>query len=199
MRREYTPAYRGFNRSLGYYQAGLGDYWIHNATNFAIHCPNATTDLFNSTGRVLGSARGWNHTYSMDVFRREAVSFVRDTPSEQPLYLYFATENIHDPLNVDMKYVDMYPHVQLDTFKVAYGMVTALDDAVKRLMDEVSLAGRGNRTVWIVTSDVSEPCDQCDLDLDIPPPPSSPSTSRLPCRSLLLAPPHPRASNQPTT
>ncbi|KAM7310972.1 arylsulfatase I isoform X2 [Ixodes scapularis] len=166
---QYTPTFRGFDSFRGFY-LGSGDYYEHLgnaelATDRHQFGPGARADWkprgkvprgtrgydFRTNNRVGWEARG---RYSTTVFGREATKVVRRSSRHgRPVFLYLAFQAVHAPLQVPAKYENLYRHIRNVDRRRFCGMVTAMDDAVGILEQELIRQGLWNNTVLIFTSD----------------------------------------------
>ena len=93
---------------------------------------------------------------------------------EDPLFMYLPFQNVHSPLQVPKNYSDLYPNLQnthrkiysgkfflhlLDLENKSYyvfkGMVTALDEAIGRVISSLKKNGLYKNTIIVFSSDVS--------------------------------------------
>ncbi|XP_064600138.1 arylsulfatase I-like isoform X2 [Liolophura sinensis] len=137
----YTPTYRGFDSFLGYYQ-GAEDYYTHKI---------ALGYDFRFNKEVYKNTKG---EYSTNTFERRAVEIISShNASQSPLFLYLPFQAVHSPVEVPKHYEDMYPNVVNKERRKYCGMVTALDDAVGRIMKALDTEGFLDNAVVIFTTD----------------------------------------------
>jgi arylsulfatase A-like enzyme len=72
-----------------------------------------------------------------------------------PLFIYFAAQSVHEPLQAPQEYIDMYPSnyagsVQRRTFAA---MVTAVDDVVGNITESMNRAGLWAETLLVFSTD----------------------------------------------
>ena len=93
------------------------------------------------------------HGYCMDVYTIAAMSFVEDN-QDKPFLLYLATNTPHTPLQVSDEYTRPYLEAGLEenTAKL-YGMMTNIDDNLKRLFDKLEELGLDDETIIVFMSD----------------------------------------------
>ena len=124
--RRFLPLQRGFDVFVGHGNNGI-DYYTHERYG--------APSLFR--GNQLSTAD--KGTYATDLFRREAVKFVRDNAS-RPFFLYLpfnaphAASNLEKDSNqVPESYLKKYyPNRDLKDGKTKYaGMVSAMDEAIE--------------------------------------------------------------------
>ncbi|MEW4529335.1 sulfatase-like hydrolase/transferase [Maioricimonas sp. JC845] len=165
--RRYLPLQRGWDEFYGFVNTGI-DYFTHERYGVpSMYSGNAPTEQDKGT-------------YCTDLFRREAVRFVREN-HDRPFFLYLPFNAPHGASNLDPKirsaaqaperYKKMYPHLE-DSFTTGkrYGKpaqvasrskrkleylasITCMDDAigaVLELLDEYDLT---DNTIVVFFSD----------------------------------------------
>jgi arylsulfatase A-like enzyme len=155
--KEYTATYRGFLSFLGYYEADE-DYYNHThgvekRFRAAGRCANGSTasmvDLSNSTGLdVLHASPALKGKYSADIYAGEAVRIIEAHPAAEGMYMYLAMQNVHTPMKVPAEYEARYPHVPEGERRTLCGMVSALDDAIGKIVAALQAHGLWERT-WV--------------------------------------------------
>lgn len=155
--REHTPTYRGFSTWIGYYHWGE-EYFTHVFPPMYkkdVKCRGV--DFSNNSGtelRPFQSGSAVHGVYSMDIFLAEASRVIRAHPAEEPLYLYLAFQNVHDPYEVPQTYVDRVDNRTTDATRRKFSaMVTALDDGVAAVVAELKSAGLYENSVIFVNAD----------------------------------------------
>ena len=68
---------------------------------------------------------------------------VKSHDPAQPLFLYMAFQNVHDPVEAPQQYVDKYKFITNDLRRRYAGMVDILDEAVGNLTNTFKTAGYG--------------------------------------------------------
>ncbi|XP_040065902.1 arylsulfatase B isoform X4 [Ixodes scapularis] len=102
--------------------------------------------------RELGGPRKILHAQT--IFGKEATKVVRRSSRHgRPVFLYLAFQAVHAPLQVPAKYENLYRHIHNVDRRRFCGMVTAMDDAVGILEQELIRQGLWNNTVLVFTSD----------------------------------------------
>jgi arylsulfatase A-like enzyme len=94
--------------------------------------------------------------YLTDAFAREAVDFITRS-GDRPWFLYVAFNAVHSPLEATEPYEARFPHITDKKRKTYAGMLSALDDAVGRVMDTVRRLGREEQTLVMFYSDNGGP------------------------------------------
>ncbi|XP_037071604.1 arylsulfatase J-like isoform X5 [Pollicipes pollicipes] len=99
------------------------------------------------------SAPELSGVYSAELYGDRAESLIREHDQQSPMFLYLAMQNVHMPLQVPQRYEDMYPSVRNADRRTFSGMVTALDDAVGKVVDALKEVGMYNNTVIVFMGD----------------------------------------------
>lgn len=138
----FRPEDRGFQEVVRHGGGGITqgpDYW-HN-------------DYFDDTYWHNGKTEAYKG-YCTDVFFNEAIRFVKNN-KKKPFFLYLATNAPHAPLNVPEKYYNLYKDVPglPDRYKRFYGMITNIDDNMKRLEDALQQQGLRENTLMVFMTD----------------------------------------------
>ncbi|XP_064631744.1 uncharacterized protein LOC135490027 [Lineus longissimus] len=144
----YTPTYRGFDSFYGYYNAGE-DYYTHRAAYR--YKGQKTTGLDFTFNKEL--IRDKNGSYSTHVFTDRAINIISNHPKESPLFLYLPFQAAHGPLQVPDRYSRPYRRKMKKPRAVFSGMVTAVDEAVGRIVDALKETQMWNNTLLIFTND----------------------------------------------
>ncbi|KAL4224928.1 hypothetical protein ACF0H5_015624 [Mactra antiquata] len=94
------------------------------------------------------------HLGLQELFADHAVQIINNVdPSTQPLFLYLPFQAVHDPLQVPDKYMSHYPtHLRQDR-RSLLGMVTAIDDAVGKIVDRLRQRGFLQNALLVFTTD----------------------------------------------
>ncbi|KAK4315305.1 hypothetical protein Pmani_013476 [Petrolisthes manimaculis] len=137
----YTPNHRGFHTFYGFYQ-GNQDHYTHIAGDgYDFHD---------------GDAVAWeaNGNYSSIIYADRAVEIIQEQQNKQsPFFLYIAFQNVHDPLQVPQEYLDLYPGEVDPDRRALLGMVSAMDDAVGRVVETLRSTGLADNTLIVFSSD----------------------------------------------
>jgi arylsulfatase A-like enzyme len=138
----FRPEDRGFHEVVRHGGGGITqgpDYWRN--------------DYFDDTYWHNGKNEAYTG-YCTDVFFEEAMRFM-ETNRRKPFFLYLATNAPHAPYNVPERYYNLYKDVPElpDRFKRFYGMITNIDDNMKRLEDKLEALGLRENTIFIFMTD----------------------------------------------
>ena len=162
--KRYLPLQRGFDFFFGHGNNGI-DYYTHERYGIP--------SMFRGNERTEAD-RG---VYATDLFRREALRFIRDS-GDHPWFLYLAfnaphgassfgpetaksgdaTETVKRSRGVGVqvpdKYVDLYRDQFLDKQLARYyGAVTCMDEAIGEIMALLKQLGQDDRTLILFHSD----------------------------------------------
>lgn len=140
------PEDRGFHEVVRHGGGGIGqgpDYWLN--------------DYFDDTYYHNGVEQQYEG-YCTDVFFSEAMDFITEN-KDKPFFCYIATNAPHAPLNVPEEYYNLYKGAEVDGKPIGdgmsrfYGMITNIDDNIKRLEDHLKKLKLTDNTILIFTTD----------------------------------------------
>ncbi|MFO0818146.1 MAG: sulfatase-like hydrolase/transferase [Pirellulales bacterium] len=94
--------------------------------------------------------------YLTDAFAREATAFV-DRQGEQPYFLYLAFNAVHTPMQATDKYLARFESIKEGNRRAYAAMLSAMDDAVGRVLDKVREKKQEERTLIVFFSDNGGP------------------------------------------
>jgi arylsulfatase A-like enzyme len=138
---EYLPTRRGFDHQYGHYNGAL-DYFTHiRDGGFDWH----RDDKVNR-----------DEGYATELLAAEAERLIKNRRPEKPLFLYVPFNAVHAPLQVPKKYSEMYPQFKGNRQTYA-GMVTAMDEAIGRIVAALREAKMLENTLIIFSSDNGGP------------------------------------------
>ena len=155
----------GFKEGLRPHERGFDSHYgfLSGARSFYPDSPRETDPIVRNGVPVTDET-----DYLTDAFAREAVSFIErasKTKNEepgtkntaQPWFLYFAFNAVHSPLEATEAYEARFPHITDPKRKTYAGMLSALDDAVCRVMEKVRELGQEENTLVMFYSDNGGP------------------------------------------
>ena len=161
----FRPIDQGFDESLIHKAGGMGQ--VGDVDNyFAFDSAYFNPVLYHNEQKV--QTKG----YCSDVFTDGAIDFIKNN-TENPFFLYLPYNAPHTPLQLPMKYYEMYQHMQfnadsfphgsadlppmseneLEAARRVYGMVTNIDDNILRLEETLKSTGLWDNTVLIFLTD----------------------------------------------
>ena len=94
--------------------------------------------------------------YLTDEFSDEAVQFV-ERHQKQPFFLYLAYNAPHSPLQATQEYLDRFPNITDKNRKTYAAMVSAVDDGVGKLLDQLEKLHLDKNTLVYFLSDNGGP------------------------------------------
>ncbi|XP_066985387.1 arylsulfatase B-like [Macrobrachium rosenbergii] len=153
---DYTPTKRGFDSFYGFY-TGAADYYTHKRST-SVKLPEDKArrdhdggflDLRNNT--TPDDTK--DGVYSTHLFASVAEDIVRSRKPQDPLFMYLAFQSVHSPIQVPQNYSQVYEHIQDQDRRNYLGMVTAMDEAIGRLVTALKETGHYNNSVIIFTTD----------------------------------------------
>ncbi|MDM0015577.1 arylsulfatase [Variovorax sp. J22P168] len=141
---KYWPRQRGFDYQYG---AVLGeiDYFTHSA--------HGTRDWFRNNKPVNEAG------YVTELLGNDAVRLIRQHDTKKPLFLYLAFTAPHSPYQAPQKYVDRYAGIADPSRRSYAAMITAMDDQIGRVVDELDRRGMRDNTLIVFQSDNGGPRD----------------------------------------
>ncbi|XP_047480227.1 arylsulfatase B-like [Penaeus chinensis] len=163
----YTPTRRGFDTFYGYY-TGAEDYFHHfrlqmgrkempNFVKYPSHKTKKGTrfgyDFRNNTTPDL-SVDGTYSTYALSSY---VENLLASRSPRDPMFLYLPFQSVHSPLQVPENYTRPYWHIKHKDRRTKLGMVTAMDEAIGRVVAALKSSGHYNNSVIVFTTDNGGP------------------------------------------
>jgi len=142
------PLSNGFDYFYGF-MAGCIDYYSHIFYwSMADGRTDPTHDLWENNEEVYN-----NGYYFTDLISDRAVEYVREKcAGKKPFYLYLGYNAPHYPMHAPKKYMDRFAHLPWDR-QVMAAMISAVDDGLGTVMDELERQGQLENTVICFQSD----------------------------------------------
>ena len=97
-----------------------------------------------------------NAFYTTDAYAERAVDWL-EKHKDGPWYLYLPFNAQHGPLQAPKKYLDRFPNIPEGPRRTFAAMMSALDDAVGRVLAKVRELGQEEQTLIVFTSDNGGP------------------------------------------
>ena len=139
---KHHPLNRGFEEFFGFL-GGANPYLPRGAKNVV--------------PRVLRGREDARETeYLTEALAREAVAFI-DRHQHEPFFLYLAFNAPHGPLEAPEKYLQRFAAIPDDKRRTYAAMVSALDEAIGRVLAKLRTAGLEERTLIFFFSDNGGP------------------------------------------
>ncbi|MEQ1825838.1 MAG: arylsulfatase [Pirellula sp.] len=140
-RPEYLPTRRGFDHQYGHYNGAI-DYNDHTRDDgFDWH----RDDKVNR-----------DEGYSTHLLANEAARIVSMHAGKKPFFLYIPFNAVHSPHQVPEKYLAQFSHFSGNR-RLYAGMLTAMDEAIGKVVESVDKAGLRGNTLFIFSSDNGGP------------------------------------------
>lgn len=140
------PEDKGFHEVIRHGGGGVGqmpDFWMN--------------DYFDDTYYHNGVEQKYEG-YCTDIFFTEAMNFVTEN-KDKPFFCYISTNAPHGPYNVPEEYYNIYEKTIVngkpinDGLRRFYGMITNIDDNVKRMEEHLKKLKISDNTIFIFTTD----------------------------------------------
>jgi arylsulfatase A-like enzyme len=111
--------------------------------------------------RVSGEVRPVREEsfYSTDAYAERAVDWL-GRQNDKPFFLYVPFNAQHAPLQATRKYLDRFAHISEEDRRTFAAMMSAMDDAVGRVLDKVRDMGQEENTLIFFLSDNGGPTQQ---------------------------------------
>lgn len=138
---EYRPTKRGFDEFYG----TLANTPFFHPTNFV-------------DSRISDEVRAIEDDsfYTTDAYAERSVDWIERHKS-QPKFLYLPFNAQHAPLQAPQKYLDRFPSITDEKRKLFAAMMSAMDDAVGRVMDKFRDIGQDDNTMYFFIGDNGGP------------------------------------------
>jgi arylsulfatase A-like enzyme len=144
----------GFQEGLRPHERGF-DFHYGFLSGARTYLPgNADVDPLIRNGQPVTDEK----EYLTDAFAREAVAFL-DRSKDKPFFLYVAFNAVHSPLEATEPYLARFPNLT-GIRRIHAGMVSAMDDAIGRVLAKVRALGQEEKTLVFFYSDNGGPTTQ---------------------------------------
>jgi len=150
------PTNRGFDTAYGFYNGGIDFYDknVKRGTDYLSDCGDGEKLVgydFMNNDEVDFSADGGYSTFQ---YGDRAVDLINQhNQDDGPMFLYLSMQAPHTPLQAPQEYIDMYSDVEDTNRRVYNAMVTAMDDAIKDVVDSLKQNDMYDNTVIAFVSD----------------------------------------------
>ncbi len=148
------PTKRGFDEFFGFVDGGH-QYFSQNWTLNDITETRTQNDGYK-TKLLRGTQPVEEKEYLTDALSREAVQFI-DKNANKPFFLYLAYNAPHTPLQATDKYLDRFSKIQNPKRKIYNAMVSAMDDGIGSVLNQLKEKGIEKNTIVIFLSDNGGP------------------------------------------
>jgi arylsulfatase A-like enzyme len=142
------PNANGFDRFYGF-MAGCVDYYSHIFYwGMADGHTDPTHDLWENDTEVYQNGR-----YMTELITEKAVEEIRNySEDKDPFFLYVAYNAPHYPMHAPEKYTKRFAHLPWDR-QIMAAMISAVDDGVGEIVDELKRTGQYENTCIFFQSD----------------------------------------------
>ena len=135
----YYPGNRGFDE---FFKGELNRYWIN----------------YGLDGKDREKTGEWQNVpgYRLEIQTDAALAFIERNKAT-PFFLYLAYFAPHVPLEATQKYLDRFPGKMPERRRYALAMISAMDDGVGRIRDQLKNLGLEKDTLIFFTADNGAP------------------------------------------
>lgn len=144
------PSAHGFDHYYGF-MAGCIDYYSHIfywGSNRGGPGQNPTHDLWEDDKEIWD-----NGSYFTEMITKKALEYIRKAHSENlPFFLYVPYNAPHYPMHAPKEYMERFPSLPWDR-QIMAAMLSAVDDSVGEILQEVKQLGIAETTCSFFTSD----------------------------------------------
>lgn len=142
-----NPLNRGFDEFYGFLGGGR---------NYFPDPPKAKVNHY--TQIVRGREPATETEYTTHAFGREAANFiVRQKGKDQPFFLYLAFNAVHTPMQAPDDYLQRFASIEDKKRRTYAGMLSAMDDAIGKVLKAVRDTGNEEKTLIYFISDNGGP------------------------------------------
>ena len=144
------PLNRGFDEFFGFLSGGH-QYFPEMYTRNDISEVTSQFDAYN-TKLLKNTQRVEETEYLTDALSREAVNFIKNNQDES-FFLYLAYNAPHSPMQATEKYLSRYAHIKDEKRRTYAAMVSAVDDGVGNILNQLRQSGIEENTLIVFLSD----------------------------------------------
>ena len=157
-RKDYWPTERGFDTFSGYL-TGAEDYFTRiqcygNWGKTSIHKPGPCGLDYRENQRPAATDEDIAGVYSTHLFSDKIEKIVENHDfDEKPIFLNYALQSVHYPVQVPKNYTDQHSWVDDEMRRDYFGMVSAMDESVGRVVKMFEDRGELENTIVVFSSD----------------------------------------------
>jgi arylsulfatase A-like enzyme len=140
---DYRPTKRGFDEFFG------------TLANTAYFHPAKFVDSRVSNEAKRVESDGF---YTTDAFADRAIDWI-ETNKQKPKFIYLPFNAQHGPLEAPQKYLDRFPNINDEKRKLFAAMMSAMDDAIGRVVEKVRAVGQESNTLYFFIADNGGPTE----------------------------------------
>ena len=155
---DFIPNNRGFGEQFGFYEA------------FTFYTPAATPGMVEHRHDYFASKHIWRQKRKGNCAIRENNTVIEDTEyltfsiarracnfmennRDKPFFMFVPFSAPHTPFQVPLEYYNRFPEEEDHNKRVYYGMISALDDAVGMIVEQLESLDLAENTLIIFASD----------------------------------------------
>ena len=159
---DHTPVKRGFDTFYGHYTVGLeycektkDGYFDFRYNSLNSSSGEVMDDLLWDTAVDADECYATEKGYYGEQLKGRAREIVEEHDVDKPLFMYYATQNIHFPYKVPQRFLDLYETGESvsEKRKTVLAMMSALDEQVGDLVQALKNKGLWENTVFVFFSD----------------------------------------------
>ena len=156
----HLPVSRGFDTFLGFMAACTQDHFQH--TDGFHKMFDMREQHRNEIGGVQDNVLyGLRGQYSADIFTNRTIKLIESHSRSNPLFVYLAYSNVHDPLQAPQEAIEKYTEHLSNTAdhkrRVIAAMISKVDEGVGRIVSGLIQAGLYDNTIIVISSDNGGP------------------------------------------
>lgn len=146
----YLPLDRGFDEFYGFH--GGGHSYFTEKIDPAKPKRGYDSPIYRQNKPIKETR------YLTDAFGEESAAFLkRHRASKKPIFLYLAFNAVHTPMDASGKHLKKFPDLPKGKRKTYAAMLSAMDDAIGLVLQELKDSGRANNTLVIFHNDNGGP------------------------------------------
>lgn len=138
---EYRPTKRGFDEFFG----TLANTPFFHPTNFV------DSRISDDVRKIEDGS-----FYTTDAYADRSVDWIEKNKSK-PMFLYLPYNAQHAPLEAPKKYLDRFPNITDEKRKLFAAMMSAMDDAIGRVLTKIREIGQEENTLYFFIGDNGGP------------------------------------------
>jgi arylsulfatase A-like enzyme len=149
----------GFEPQFRPTKRGFDEFYGTLANTPFYHPKNFVDSRISSDVRAVADPK----FYTTEAYAERAVDWL-DRHKDRPWFLYMPFNAQHAPLQAPQKYLDRFPDIQDSKRRTFAAMMSAMDDAIGRVLAKIRELGQEEETLIIFLSDNGGPTQQTSSD-----------------------------------
>lgn len=157
-RKAYWPTQRGFDSFTGFL-TGAEDYYTRlqcygNWGKQTTYKPGPCGLDFREGEQPAATNEDDIGVYSAHLFPRKIKQVIKKHDFEkQPLFMYYALQSVHYPIEVPENYTKGFEWIKDKTRRDMFGMISAMDESIERVLQDFRDKNQLDNTIIVFTSD----------------------------------------------